>query len=88
MGIAIKGIVPRAFGNHDNCSSTWCGYKQNPHNYTHNELPNGKDLHGESLQQALQESFEEYSSDTVTVKLAPCMNSQRNESLNGTIQKP
>ena len=54
-------------------------------NYTHNELPYGKDLHGDSLQQALQELFKEYSSETVTVKLAPCMNSKRNESQNGTI---
>ena len=51
----------------------------------HNELPHGKDLHGASLKQALQTLFDEYASETVTAKLAPCMDSQRNESLNGTI---
>ena len=51
----------------------------------HNELPHGKDLHGTSLQQGLQNLFDEYATETVTAKLAPCMDSQRNESLNGTI---
>ena len=81
----IKSIVPHAFGNHEQCSSTWCRYKQDPVNYMHNELPHGKDLHGASLKQALQTLFDEYASETVTAKLAPCMDSQRNESLNGTI---
>ena len=82
---AIEGIVPHAFGNHEDCSPSWCRYKQNPVAYVHNELPYGKDLHGSNLQQALQGIFSEYASETVTAKLAPCMDSQRNESLNGTI---
>ena len=53
--------------------------------YIHNELRHGKDIHGTSLQQALQNLFDECATETVTTKLAPCMDSQRNESLNGTI---
>lgn len=70
--------IPYTFGNHENCSLKWCRYKQDPAGYMHNELPHGKELHGTSL-------FDEYSSETVTAKLAPCMDSQRSESLNGTI---
>ena len=82
---AIQCIVPHAFGDHSKCDILWCRYRQNPTEYTHNELPYGKDLHGSSLQQALQDLFSEYASPTVTSKLAPCLDSQRNESLNGTI---
>ena len=82
---AIQGTVPHAFGNHEKCSPSWCRYQQNPAAYVHNELPYGKDLHGSSVQSALPELFSEYASETVTSKLAPCMDSQRNESLNGTI---
>ena len=81
----IKSIVPHAFGNHEACSEKWCRYKQDPVGYVHNELPHGKDLHGSSLQEALQSLFNEYASEIVTAKLAPCMDSQRSESLNSTI---
>ena len=67
------------------CDVLWYRYKQNPAEYTHHELPYGKDLHGSSLQQAMQDLFSEYASPTVASKLAPCLDSQRNESLNGTI---
>lgn len=46
---------------------------------------NGKDLFGNSLQKALSEILDEYSTDIVVNKLTPCANSQRNESLNSTI---
>lgn len=82
---AIQCIVPHAFGDHNKCDVLWCRYKQNPAEYTHHELTYGKDLHGSSLQQALQDLFSEYASTTVASKLAPCLDSQRNESLNGTI---
>ena len=82
---AIQFIVPHAFGDHNKCDVLWCRYKQNPAEYTHLELPYGKDLHGSSPQQALQDLFSEYASPTVASKLAPCLDSQRNESLNGTI---
>ena len=82
---AIQCIVPHAFGEHNKCDVLWCRYKQNPAEYTHHELPYGKDLHGSSLQQALQDLFSEYASPTVASKLSPRLDSQRNESLNGTI---
>ena len=44
-----------------------------------------KDLHGKDLQEALENIMNEYTTDIVLNKLAPCLNSQRNESLNGTI---
>ncbi|CAB4039795.1 Hypothetical predicted protein [Paramuricea clavata] len=58
---------------------------ENPATYTHNDLPHGKDLHGEQLKKVLTELFNEYCTDTVISKLAPCANSQRKESLNSVI---
>ena len=69
---AIQCIVPHAFGDHNKCDVLWCRYKQNP-------------AEKSRLQQALQDLFSEYASPTVASKLSPCLDSQRNESLNGTI---
>ena len=74
-----------AFGDHNKCDVLWCANKQNPAEYTHHELPYEKDLLGSSLQEALQDLFSEYASLTVAPKLAPCLHSQRNKSLDGTI---
>ena len=81
----LKNIVPHAFGDHSCCDNAWCGYKQNPAAYKHTELPYGKDLFGDSLKKALTDILDAYSTDIVVNKLAPCANSQRNESLNSTI---
>ena len=82
---AIQNIVPHAFGKHQNCSDTWCQYKQNPGSYKHNDLPFGNDLHGDELERALMKVFDEYSTDVVAKKVAPAANSQRNESLNNSV---
>ena len=82
---SLAQIVPHAFGDHASCSSSWCRYHDNPTTYRHNDLPHGKDLHGEQLRNTLTQLFDEYSTDTVVSKLAPCENSQRNESLNSVI---
>ncbi|CAB3994908.1 Hypothetical predicted protein [Paramuricea clavata] len=47
--------------------------------HTHNDLPHGKDLHGEQLKKVLTELFNEYCTDAVISK------SQRSESLNSVI---
>ena len=85
MQKAIRLIVPHAFGNHEHCLESWCGYKQDPTSYKHRDLPFGKDLVGESLKRSLEEVFEIYSSENVIKKLAHNASSQRNESLNSTI---
>ena len=36
---SIKCIVPHAFGDHNNCLSSWCGFKEDPVSYRHKELP-------------------------------------------------
>lgn len=59
--------------------------QKSPASYKHTDLPNGKDLHGEPLKNALINIFSEYTTDIVVRKLSPCANSQRNESLNSTI---
>ena len=81
----LKNIIPHAFGEHTGCDISWCGYKQNPAVYKHTDLPNGKDIIGDSLKKALSDILDEYSTDIVVNKLTPCANSQRNESLNSTI---
>ena len=80
-----RNIVPHAFGKHGNCNESWCRYKKDPVNYKHNELPFGKDLHGDALEKALTEIFYDYSTDIVVKKLAPGGNSQRNEALNSVV---
>lgn len=82
---AIRNIVPHAFGKHENCSETWCQFKKDPTIYRHSELPFGKDLHGDDLEKALTNVFEDYSTDIVVKKLAPATNSQRNEAFNNVV---
>ena len=81
----LKNIFPLAFGDHTYCDNSWCGRKQNPADYKHTDLPYGKDLFGGRLKKALIDILEEYSTDIVVNKLAPCANSQRNQSLNSPV---
>ena len=81
----LKNIIPHAFGEHTCCNVSWCGFKQNPVAYKHTDLPNSKDLFGDSLKKALNDILDKNSTDILVSKLTPCANSQRNESLNSTI---
>jgi hypothetical protein len=54
----LLAIVPHAFGNHEQCNESWCGYLWRPDEYKHNGLPSGFDLSGESLQQNLEKVFQ------------------------------
>ena len=40
----LAAIVPHAFGEHDNCNASWCGYMENPNTYKYSGLPGGCDL--------------------------------------------
>ena len=51
----LKNIIPHAFGEHTCCNVSWCGFKQNPVAYKHTDLPNGKNLSGDSLKKALSD---------------------------------
>lgn len=79
--MALTRIVPRAFGDHFNCAATWCGLKTDPASYKHNDLPYGKDLHGEKLQSALNNIFKDNCTDAVVEKLASMTNSQWSETM-------
>jgi len=50
---SLGAVIPHAFGDHAACDISWCGYLQNPSNYSHASLPNGRDLQGDSLKQDL-----------------------------------
>jgi hypothetical protein len=50
-------------GEHQLFNDSWCGYKKDPSTYKHHSLPNGKDLHGAKLKQALSRLVEEYATD-------------------------
>ena len=80
---SLKSIVPHAFGHHENCSSSWCGYLNNPSTYNHNSLPHGKDLQGQELESDLKEVVDIFVQSAN--KLAPLGSSQANEALNNTI---
>ena len=79
----LATVVPHAFGDHSKCSSSWCGYLKDPEHYTHSNLPQGKDLQGETLWTNLEEIFDEFTNNSE--KLAPLGSSQANEALNNTI---
>ena len=66
----LKSIVPHAFGKHENCGE-WCEYSASPKTYKHKNLPNGKDLRGDSLKQFLEEVLEPFMTDQAVKKLAP-----------------
>ena len=83
--MSLKAIVPHAFGKHNNCDEQWYGYKQDATGYRYTYLPYGKNLHGDALQDALEELFSEYYNDEMVKKLAPAANSQRNESFNSVV---
>ena len=82
---ALKCVIPHAFGDHQQCSASWCGYKKDPNSYKHHSLPNAKDLYGSELKETLLKLFEEYAPDVVVKKLVAFANSQRNESFNNTV---
>ena len=82
---SLSQIIPHSFRDHSCCNSSWCRFNDNPTTYTHKDLPYGNDLYGDKLKKLLTELFNEYCTDTVVSKLAPCANSQRNESLNSVI---
>ena len=75
---AIKCIISRAFGEHENCHISWCCFKEDPISYKHRDLPHGKDLFGLELRKSLENLFNEYCTDAVVKKLAPVTNSQEN----------
>ena len=82
---SLSQIIPHSFGDHTSCTSLWCRFKDNPTTYTNKDVPHGRDLYGDKLKKLLTELFNKYCTDTVVSKLAPCANSQRNESLNSVI---
>ena len=82
---AIKNIVPHAFVKHKNCDQSWCQFKKDPISYRHSELPFGKDLNGDSLEEELTAVFDDYSTDVVVKKLASATNSQRKEAFNNVV---
>ena len=79
LKITMKAIVPHAFVDHQQCQDhklNWCEYIKNPAQYRHKDLPNGKDLQGESLKTVLTNLFNVYASDLVVKKLVSNASSQ------------
>ena len=79
----LKTIVPHAFGDHNTCSSSWCGYHKDSSTYTHSSLPHGKDLQGQELKNDLVDMVDVFVQNAE--KLAPLGSSQPNEALNNTV---
>ena len=78
-------IVPHAFGDHNKCSASWCGYKKDPKGYKHGDLPGGKDLKGEDLRAVLEDALRPFMCEESAKKLAPGGSSQRNECVNSVV---
>ena len=45
LKLALKCIVPHAFGEHQSCNPSWCGYWKDPLLYTHKYLAYNKELY-------------------------------------------
>ena len=76
---ALNNITPHAFGDHDSCGK-WCRYEEDPGNYRHKYLPNGKNLQGDVLRKELALIFSDLA--TNAAKIAPCASTSVCESLN------
>lgn len=79
----LGAIVPHAFGKHEDCDASWCGYHKDPGNFTHKSLPHGKDLKDEKLQKDLEAVVEVFAKKAE--RLVHLGSSQANESLNNSI---
>lgn len=84
MQEGLLAIVPHSFGEHERCKE-WCKFKQDPENYTHSELPGGKDLRGEDLRACIEDAMQPFLSEEAAKKMAPVGSSQRNECVNSVI---
>lgn len=80
---SLKALVGHLFGNHECCSSSWCGYQRDKA-YQHSKLPYGKDLISQDLKKDLEKLFLGNLMNQAK-KLANLSSSQANESLNNTI---
>ena len=56
----LINIINHAFGCHEECEETCCGYRKNPNTYKHANLPYGRDFSGEELRADLQKLFRVY----------------------------
>lgn len=77
--LALLNITDHVFGDHEKCG-TWCQAKDNPKNYHHKSLPNGKPLTDFALKIALQNLLKEFT--TRVMKIAHGSSSQPNEAFN------
>ncbi|XP_078377789.1 uncharacterized protein LOC144660943 [Oculina patagonica] len=80
----LSNIVSHAFGEHNKCKD-WCSYQKDPENYTHSELPGGKDLNGDDLRACIEDALQPFLSMEAAEKMAPAGSSQRNECVNSVI---
>ena len=76
----LAAIVPHAFGEHDNCNASWCGYMENPNTYKHSGFPGGCNLSDQLLRKDLERVFNRVADKSD--KLAHYGSSQAKESLN------
>lgn len=79
---AIMNIEKHAYGEHNNCGS-WCKFAEDPENYKHKGLPNGKPLTSREFRAQLATILGRYAENAE--KIAPCGSSQSNESFNNLV---
>ena len=76
----LLAVVPHAYGDHAQCSSSWCGFLKAPEGYKHGGLPYGKDLSCSDTKVAVSDLFTALAAQSA--KLSPLGSSQSNESFN------
>lgn len=76
----LKALVGHLFGDHECCSSSWCGYQRDKA-YQHSNLPYGKDLTSQDLKKDLEKLF----LGNLMIQAINLSSSQANESFNNTI---
>ena len=80
---SLRAIVPHAFGKHEYCSVTWCGFLKDPSSYSHASLPHGNNLKGDKMEEELTKVIDMFIQSAE--KLAPLGSSQANKAVNNTI---
>lgn len=78
----LSNVVDHAFDKHEMCGE-WCRFKEDPENYKHRGLPDGKGLHGTQLHSDLTQIFGTYANNAE--KIAACSSTQLNESFNAIV---
>ncbi|XP_062585112.1 uncharacterized protein LOC134246768 [Saccostrea cucullata] len=83
LGAELATVVPHIFGDHNQCSSSWCTYNKDPTKFRYKHLPDGKALSGDHLKEDLEKLAKSYIDRAD--RLMNLGSTQANESFNNSV---